>query len=68
MPYHTLEHKISSMRGWKRPLYSGTRVYRTREAVRQRISWLCSEYGEENVAHMASKADPTTEIVYIRLN
>lgn len=68
MPYHTLEHRISSMRGWKRPLYSGIRVYRTKNDVKRRISWLCNEYGDENIVHMPCKNDPTTEIVYIRLN
>ncbi len=68
MSYHTLEHKISSMRGWKRPLYSGTRVYRTKMDVMRRISWLQHEYGDENVAHMPCKGDPSTEIVYVRLN
>jgi len=68
MSYHTLEHKISSMRGWKRPLYSGTRVYRTKSDVMKRIRWLCNEYGDENVAHMPCKGDPSTEIVYVRLN
>lgn len=68
MSYHTLEHKISSLRGWKRPLYSGTRVYRTKSDVMRRISWLQREYGDENVAHMPCKGDESTEIVYIRMN
>lgn len=67
MTYHTVEHKITSERGWKRPLYSGSRVYGSKSAVRGRIRWLKSEYGEENVVHMAQKGDPSTEIVYVRL-
>lgn len=67
MSYHTSEHKITSLRGWKRPLYSGTRVYRTIRDVKKRIRWLEGEYGEENVVHMPKRGDPTTEEVYIRL-
>ena len=67
MSYHTLEHKITSLRGWKRPLYSGSRVYRTKMDVQKRIWWLEDEYGEENVVHMPKRDDPTTEEVYIRL-
>ena len=67
MAYHTLEHTITSKRGWKRPLYSGSRVYRTMKDVKKRISWLAREYGEENVVAMPKKGDPTTEVVYIRL-
>lgn len=67
MAYHTLEHRIDSIRGWKRPLYSGTRVYRSMREVRKRIAWLCREYGDENIAHMPDRRDATTEIVYIRV-
>lgn len=67
MSYHTIEHRVTSMRGWKRPLYSGNRVYRTVHEVKRRIAYLAREYGEENVVHMPKKGDPTTEIVYIRL-
>lgn len=67
MPFHTIEHKISSMRGWKRPLYSGTRVYRTKVDIKRRIRWLENEYGTENVVHETKKDDPSTEIVYVRL-
>ena len=67
MSYHTLEHTITSKRGWKRPLYSGNRVYRTFNDVLKRISYLSREYGDENVIHMRKKGDPTTEIVYIRV-
>jgi hypothetical protein len=56
------------MRGWKRPLWTGTRVYRTKNDIMKRISWLCRQYGDENIAHMPKKGDPTTEIIYIRLN
>lgn len=68
MPFHTLEHRIDSMRSWKRPLYSGTRVYRTQSQVKSRIAFLEYEYGKENVAHMPCKGDASTEVVYIRLN
>lgn len=67
MTYHTIEHKITSIRGWKRPLYSGSRVYGSEKAVKGRINWLKREYGEDNVVHMAQKDDPSTEIVYVRL-
>lgn len=67
MSYHTLEHTITSKRGWKRPLYSGERVYRSLNDVKKRIAWLCREYGEENIAHMPKKGDPSTEEVYIRI-
>lgn len=67
MPYHTQEHVIDSKRGWKRPLYSYTRVYKTKNGVRWRIDSLKNEYGEENIANMPCKRDPTTEIVYIRI-
>lgn len=67
MVYHTFEHVIDSMRGWKRPLYTYTRSYRSRNDVRRRISWLCREYGDENIAHMPQKGDPSTEMVYIRV-
>ena len=55
------------MRGWKRPLYSGSRVYATKNAIKKRIRWLEGEYGAENVVHMPKKGDSSTEIVYIRL-
>lgn len=67
MAFHTLEHKIDSLRGWKRPLYSGSRVYGTKSDVLKRIRWLEREYGHENVAHMTHKGDPSTEIVYVRI-
>lgn len=67
MPFHTIEHKVTSMRGWKRPLYSGTRVYRTKIDVKRRIKWLENEYGAENVVHETKKGDPSTEVVRIRL-
>lgn len=67
MSYHTQELTVTSKRGWKRPLYSGSRVYRTIEDVKRRIQWLAREYGQENVVHMEKKGDPSTEIVYIRL-
>lgn len=67
MSYHTLEHTITSKRGWKRPLYSGSRVYRTMNDVKRRIEALAREYGRENVVSMPKKGDPTTEVVYIRL-
>ena len=67
MSYHTFENVIDSMRGWKRPLYSYTRVYRTKNGVLGRIRLLQMEYGDENIAHMPKKGDPTTEVVYIRI-
>lgn len=47
MSYHTFENVIDSMRGWKRPLYSYTRVYRTKNGVLGRIRLLQMEYGDE---------------------
>ncbi len=67
MSYHTLEHTIDSMRGWKRPLWSGTRVYRTKNQINGRIAYLEYEYGSENIAHMPLKGDPSTEVIYIRI-
>lgn len=67
MSYHTVEHKITSERGWKRPLYTGNRVYASKNAVRGRIRWLENEYGAENIVHMTQKNDPNTEIIYVRL-
>lgn len=67
MSYHTLEHTITSKRGWKRPLYSGSRVYRSMRDVMKRISYLARQYGDENVVHMPKKGDPSTVEVYIRI-
>lgn len=67
MSYHTVEHKIDSMRGWKRPLYTGKRVYRSTREVKKRIGWLCREYGDENIVHMPDKCDSRTEIVFVRV-
>lgn len=67
MSYYTLEHTITSKRGWKRPLFTSNRVYRTLGEVRRRISWLSREYGEENVSYRPKKGDPNTEEVYIRI-
>lgn len=67
MSYHTYEHVIDSIRGWKRPLYSYKRVYRTKNGALGRIRLLQMEYGDENIATMPDKNDPTTEIVYIRV-
>lgn len=68
VPYHTEERTILSMRGWKRPLYTSTRVYRTEDDVRSRIRCLAREYGRDNVVHMPKKGDPCTELVYVRIN
>lgn len=67
MSYYTQEHTITSERGWKRPLFTSKRVYRSLRDVRRRIAWLCREYGEENVIYKPKKGDPSTEEVYIRL-
>lgn len=67
MAYHTVEHKFDSMRGWKKPLYSGTRVYRNKREVSNRISHLCREWGYDNVFPMPDKKDPTTTVVYVRV-
>ena len=67
MSYYTLEHTITSKRGWKKPLFTSNRVYRTMMDVKKRISWLAREYGSENVVAMPKKGDPNTEVVYIRL-
>lgn len=67
MSFYTQEHTITSARGWKRPLFTSRRVYRTEKDIRKRISWLSREYGYENVVHMPKKGDASTELVYIRL-
>lgn len=67
MSYYTQEHTITSKRGWKQPLFTSNRVYRTMQDVKKRIAWLGREYGHENVVSMPKKGDPNTEVVYIRL-
>ena len=67
MAYNTLERKVHSMRGYKNPLYTGRRVYRSHYEVKKRIKWLCNEYGADNIVHMPSKDDPNTEIVFVRV-
>ena len=67
MSYYTLESKVHSMRGCKRPLYTGRRVYRSAYEVKKRIKWLCNEYGADNIVHMPDKGDPNTEIVFVRV-
>ena len=67
MSYHTLEITSRSNKGWKRPLYTGGRVYRTMGDVMRRIRELAREFGEDNVVHEPKSGDPTTEVVYIRL-
>lgn len=67
MAFYTLEHKVDSMRGWKRPLYTGRRVYPSLNAIKGRIRLLEREYGQENVVHMHQKGDLSTEVVYVRV-
>ena len=67
MAYQVIEHKVSSMRGYKNPIHTGRRTYHSRREVTKRVRWLRSEYGEDDVVNMHSKADPHTEIVYIRV-
>lgn len=68
MAYHTSERIVHSMRGYNRPLYKYQRVYRNKDEVNRRISYLKREYGEDNVVSMPMCDDSTTEIVYIRIN
>jgi len=68
MSYQTIERTVSSMRGYKNPLWTGSRVYSTKNGVASRIKWLCNEFGRDNVVHMPKKDDLNTEIVYIRVN
>ena len=65
--YKTVEHKVNSMRGWKRPLYTGHRTYRSADEIKRRIGWLNREYGRDNVVPMVSKDDPLTTVVYVRV-
>lgn len=67
MSYHIVERKVVSTRSYKRPLYTGNRVYRNMQEINGRIRHLCYEYGEENVVRMPQKNDPTTVVVYIRV-
>lgn len=67
MPFYTQEHTVTSKRGWKRPLYTSRRVYRTFDDAMRRVSWLSREYGAENVVSMPKKSDPSTQVVYVRL-
>ena len=67
MVFHTLEHIVDSMRGWKRPLYSYSRSYSTKYDVNRRIRWLIRTYGDENIAQMPVKDDPSTVEVYVRV-
>lgn len=66
MSYHTDECIVHSMRGYKRPLYRYRRVYRSKDDVKKRISYLRREYGDDNVVSMSG--DRLTQIVYIRIN
>lgn len=68
MPFQTIERTVHSMRGYKNPLWTGSRVYKTKNGVKSRIKWLRNEFGYDNVVHMTKKGDPNTEIVYIRVN
>lgn len=67
MPYYTLEHVITSKGGWKRPLFTRNRVYRSLEQVSSRIFRLRREYGAENVVCRTKIGDPNTKEVFIRL-
>ena len=67
MTYHTIEHKVSSNRSWKNPLYTGNRTYHNITALNKRLRWLRNEYGEENIACMPYKGDKATKVIYIRV-
>ena len=67
MAFRTYEKMIDSSRGYKRPLYSYTRSYRTFNDVRRRISQLIREYGEDNVIHMPCKDENDAALVYVRV-
>ena len=67
MAFRTYEKIIDSTRGWKRPLHSYTRYYKTFNDVRRRISYLVREYGSENVVHMPCKNENDAALVYVRV-
>ena len=67
MSYEVIEHKVRSLRSWKRPIYTGHRTYRNVWEVKRRIKWLRNEYGYENIAIMPTRDSQTTTTVYVRV-
>jgi len=68
MAFYTQERVVSSMRGYKKPLYSYRRVYGSLGEVKRRINHLVRDYGSENIVVEGLNGAPNTQVVYIRVN